>query len=550
MPEFNTPTDISNRALQHCGSEMMDSNLGFTEVSKAARNAGFVYGKLRRAELRRNVWRFAIRWAALRPIDTNTLLLAPTLWISATTYFVGSIVADANNTFWISRIPNNIGAQPGVNYAAWEPYFGPLTVSLYDSSQEYLSGEIVYTAAGDGTSNTYLSRVSANAIHPALPNQWSVGTTYFQNNVVQVFPAWAIGTTYAAGATVSFTDGNTYTSLVAGNVGVTPISSLGTAWALTPTLILTTQGVPATAPITPPNSSPVLEWVQGTLYNFGGFAMFNGTEYVSIANNNTGNFPNAAGSTSWAALSGGTLYMSQIDLNRGNNPASAPALWLVGTTYAAGAKVAGSDGNIYSSIGSGNVGNNPVTDGGVNWTNTGVLAPWTSVFAQGGGNDQWTQIGGALFPAGVGLSELNIVYPIGTGPLSQYGTRNVYRLPAGFLREAPQDPKAGSNSLFGAPTNRLYDDWNLEGNYITTSDVRPIIFRFGADVQDVTAFDDMFCENLALIIAEAIAISMVEFRDRLEEIRTSKQSFEARVVNGIETGSVEPPLDDYLAVRY
>jgi hypothetical protein len=548
MPEFLSPTDIGNRAAQHCGAEMMDANLGFTEVSKIARQVSFVYGKLRRAELRRNIWRFSIRWAALRPIDTNTLLLAPTLWISTTTYFVGSIVADANNTFWISRIPNNVGAQPGVNYAAWEPYFGPLTVSLYDSSQEYLSGEIVYTAAGDGTYNAYLSLVSSNALHPALPNQWSVATTYFQNNVVQVFPAWAVGTTYAAGATVTYTDGNTYTSLVSGNVGITPSSLVN--WALTPTLTLATQGVPETTTVTPPNTSPVLEWVQSTVYGLGGFVMFNGTEYVSIANNNTGNPPNATGSAFWAALSGGTLFMSLIDLNRGNNPTATPALWAVGTTYAAGAKVAGSDGNIYSSIGSGNVGNNPVTDGGVNWTNTGVLVPWTTVFAQGGGNDQWTQIGGALFPSGVGLSELNIVYPIGTGPLSQYGTRNVYRLPAGFLREAPQDPKAGSDSLFGAPTNRFYDDWNLEGNYITTSESRPIVFRFGADVQDVTGFDDMFCEGLAVIIAEAIAISMVEFRDRLEEIRTSKKMLEGRIVNGIETGATEPAMDDFLACRY
>jgi hypothetical protein len=60
----------------------------------------------------------------------------------------------------------------------------------------------------------------------------------------------------------------------------------------------------------------------------------------------------------------------------------------------------------------------------------------------------------------------------------------------------------------------------------------------------------MFCEGLALLIAEAVAISLVEFRDRLEEIRTSKEAFEGRVVNGLETGSVEPPLDDYLACRY
>jgi len=87
MAEFLTPTDIGNRAAQHCGAEMMDAVLGFTEQSKVGRQVSFVYGKLRRAELERNVWTFATRRAALGAIDANTLLLAPTLWASTVTYF-------------------------------------------------------------------------------------------------------------------------------------------------------------------------------------------------------------------------------------------------------------------------------------------------------------------------------------------------------------------------------------------------------------------------------------------------------------------------------
>ena len=50
MAEFLTPIDIGNRALQHCGAEMMDASLGFTEPSKNARQVSFAYGKLRRYE--------------------------------------------------------------------------------------------------------------------------------------------------------------------------------------------------------------------------------------------------------------------------------------------------------------------------------------------------------------------------------------------------------------------------------------------------------------------------------------------------------------------
>src|SRR5215831_18951922 len=159
MTAFFTPTDIGNRALQHCGAEMMDQFLGFTEVSKNARQVSFVYDKLRRAELRRNVWRFAVRKAVLRPVDQNTLLVAPPLWVSTTTYFVGSLVTDQSNNIWQSRIPNNLGNDP-LNTTAWEPYFGPMTAMLYDSSQSYFAGEVVYTAAGDGTSNVYTSLIS------------------------------------------------------------------------------------------------------------------------------------------------------------------------------------------------------------------------------------------------------------------------------------------------------------------------------------------------------------------------------------------------------
>ena len=498
MPEFRSPTDIGNRALQHLGQRQMNAALGFNEISKNASETGFAYGKLRQAELHRNVWRFAVKRQVLRAIDGNTLTLAPTLFSQSATYFYGSIVADANGNLWTSNIPNNTGNDP-LTSPFWDPYFGPMTVALYDATQSYFAGELVYTAAGDGTFNVYQSLLTGNTLDPSLPNQWNAATTYQQNQIVQTFPAWAIGTTYAAGATVTDGSGLTYTSLAAGNVGNTPSTS-PIQWAVMPVLSLapTQESSQSTISLLAPStSSPIIEFSPYVVYTIGQFVLFAGNVYVSLVNNNSNNQPNAAGSTSWAEVTDGTLYMSMFNLNAGNNPANSPPLWTAATSYALGQQVGGSDGNIYTSLVHSNSGNDPVTDSGVHWQNTGVLLPWTTVFTQGAGNQQWLQIGGAAFPFGVGLSVNAIIYPLGTGPCTDTMTMNIFRLPANYLRKAPRDPKAGSFTDLGAPTNLMYDDWRFESDYIVSRQFDPIMFRFVADIVDVTRMDPMFCEGLA-----------------------------------------------------
>lgn len=53
---------------------------------------------------------------------------------------------------------------------------------------------------------------------------------------------WAIGTTYAVGALVTYTDGNVYTSLTAGNVGHNPAADI-TNWAISPNGVVWNWGV-------------------------------------------------------------------------------------------------------------------------------------------------------------------------------------------------------------------------------------------------------------------------------------------------------------------
>ena len=496
---FQTAVDIANRALQHCGALRIDPTLGFAEQSRQAAECSFCYDKLRLSELRRNVWRFATHKAVLRPIDTNTMLLVPALWSSTASYFIGSVVADSTGQLWSSTTGGNVGHDPTLGLP-WREYFGPMTVLPYDSTTTYYASELVYTTPGDGTFNVYLSRVNANALDPSLPNVWASTTAYLRNDVVIVYPAWSSGTTYAAGATVTFTDGNVYASLVGSNLNHSPATS-PTQWAKVPVLSIVSQPVPSTTTITPITPTPVGEWQRTTTYSIGSFVMWNGTEFVSILNNNTTNPPNTS-PTFWVPLAGGTSYISLFDFNTGNPPATTPTAW-------------------------------------------------SSTFVLGPGNPQWLQIGGATFPAGVSVSSLQIIYPLGTGPSSQQRTRNLFRLPGNFLREAPQDPKAGSTSYLGAPSGLAYTDWEYEDVYIVSGEVRPIIYRFVADTVDVTNMDAMFCEGLAARIGLEVCETLTQSAEKLKVIADMYNKFmtEARMVNGIETGSTQPADDDYILAR-
>jgi hypothetical protein len=438
---FQNAVDIANRALDHVGADPIDTTLGFTEPSKNTRICARVYDKVRKAELRRNIWRFAIRKAILRAIDANTMLLAPSLWSSFPTYFVGSIVSDSSGQLWISQSRDNLNHQPGNGEALgippvppWIEYFGPMTVSLYSSGTSYSAGELVYTTAGDGTNRTYLSLQNANSDNPATATAWNATAVYFKNQVVT---------------------------------------------------------------------------------------------FSSVA------------------------YMSRIDLNTNQTPTASAADWDSGTVYGASAAVTGSDGVRYTSIAGGNLGNDPVLTFGF-WTNTGILTPWTTVFSGGTGSLKWLQIGGAEFPFGVALTTLNIIYPVGTGPSTEITSRNVYRLPAGFLRKASSDPKAGSNTFMGSDTSLLYNDWLFEGNYITTIQTDPIMLRFVADTVDVPNMDDMFCEGLAARMGLEICEPITQSSQKLTTIAGvyALQMGDARLVNGIEVGPEEAPTDDYIACRY
>ena len=119
------------------------------------------------------------------------------------------------------------------------------------------------------------------------------------------------------------------------------------------------------------------------------------------------------------------------------------------------------------------------------------------------------------------------------------------------MRKAPQDPKAGSVSWFGSPTNRNYDDWLFQHKYIVSMQSDNIAFRFIADTVDVTEMDPMFCEGLACQIAMQACEPLTQSATKIKVIADfyKLQMGDARTANALEIGTEEAPLDDYLECR-
>lgn len=372
-----TPTQIANRALQRVGSQRIAAGALLTENSKAADEIRACYDILRRAELRRNIWRFSIRVLALRALNPDMQLVTFGAYAAGTTYAINDVVVGSDGQSYYSLAAANTGNDPTMSPSKWALYFGT-----------------------------------------------NIATPFAQT--------YASGTTYAKGNLVIGSDGQTYKSLANGNIGNNPVTDAGVHWALDTN-----------------NNNAGLSFYAGELvYN-------TNTAYLSLVSNNS---------------------------------------------------------------------TNPVTDTTGSWL-TFATAPT--------------------------LSNVNFIYPVGSGPSSETTTANVFMLPVGFLREAPQDPKAGRNAFLGGPSGTRFDDWNFENQCITSFDRGPILFRFAADMADTTLFDPLFVEGLACRIALEICEPLTQSAEKLQAIAGEYKKFmgEARTVNGIETGPTEPPIDEYIAVR-
>lgn len=303
------------------------------------------------------------------------------------------------------------------------------------------------------------------------------------------FATWLIGTTYAINDVVLASDGQVYSSLVAANIAFDPTTN-PTKW----TLFFGNTVA----------QEYVMTWNSGITYDIG--------------NHTVG--------------SDGSVYISIQDNNLNKNPISQPTWWTVASTLIPPDLTIADNQNYYA--------------GEIVYVGRRVYISKQSSNDGDPGGVKWLLLTGT--PT---LSAPNFIYPIGSGPSGQTSTKNAYRLPNGYLRQAPKDPKQGSVSFLGGPSALPYDDWVIESNFITTRDSGVLLFRFAADISDPTQFDPMFVEGFAARLAADNCESLTqsnEKKDRAEK-KYKEVMTEARIVNGIETGPTEAPEDEYIAVR-
>lgn len=315
------------------------------------------------------------------------------------------------------------------------------------------------------------------------------------------FEAYSSGKTYPAGYIV--TSGNqTWVSLIGGNLGNTP-------------------GTPAAAGYLP-------------------WDIYFGPVVANAWNDTFENSNVATSNTSYHMgelvylFSTGNIYVSLVEGNQ-NEPDTVDT-WSNEIMYAVGAVVSYNGVN-YQSLVARNFNFEPDTSP-TQWTTT-VTNPTVS--------GSWVQLTGAS------LNPAPIVYPLTAGPSSDLTTQNAFMLPAGFLRPAPQSPKAGVNAWLGAHVGSPANDWTYEGRYLVTRQyTTALVLRFIADVTDVATFDDMFCEGLACRIALGVAETLTQSPPKAQLISAeyAKFMFDARAVDAIESGPVEQTEDEYITVRY
>lgn len=230
-------------------------------------------------------------------------------------------------------------------------------------------------------------------------------------------------------------------------------------------------------------------------------------------------------------------YASYSNSNLNNSPEDEPDAWDAETAYVITNQVRYL-GNIYQASGS-TTGDVP-TDG----------APWTLLGAANWDDDpdwppaEWLYL---FAPASVPF----ISYPLGYGPYSDTTTGNIFFLPANFMREAAQSPKAGSVSIFGAPGGLQYNDWLFENGFLLTTMPGPIHLRFAADVMNPALFDPMFVEGFAARIGMTVCEPLTQSTAKLANIAKVYSTYmgEARTVNAIEKGSEEQAQDDWISTR-
>lgn len=221
-----TETQIANRALQRVGAQRIGKLDPTKDLwSEDSTNADAVrtcYHMLRRAELRRNVWCFAIRRVALRPIDVNSKLVTFASFAIGTTYGLNDVVMGSDGLIYQSRQAANVGHDPSAqSYAYWGLYFNSVIASefvcAYSAVITYAKGD--HTVGSDN--QVYVSLAAGNINHTPTTDagvHWAVASQQTPSD-----DAAATSTSFYSGELV-FIGNAVYLSLQNNNGDVPPSS--------------------------------------------------------------------------------------------------------------------------------------------------------------------------------------------------------------------------------------------------------------------------------------------------------------------------------------
>lgn len=239
------------------------------------------------------------------------------------------------------------------------------------------------------------------------------------------------------------------------------------------------------------------------------------------------------------------------------------------TTYVAGNVVQDTAGYLWISTVGSNLGNTPGA-GGANpfwdtyfgetfadvWASPGPYYPGDVVYktstayilsgittattADPASGAPWVTLTGAT------VATPNFFEPIGFATSTGTTARNVFPLPANFIRIASQDPKAAAVARLGVTAGMQFNDWELESGFLFTNDASPIILRFVADQTNVAVCDDLFNEAWAAHLGIEVCDILTQSRDKLQDISALYNRYidMAKLTNSIEAGSTESEIPE------
>lgn len=400
------------------------------------------------------------------------------------------------------------------------------TPPTYNPATAYTVGQVVMYAGGTyANSANYpwiLQVPSATGAQPDISPKWShyFGpltcdvfdnmATYAAGEVVLVPETWLVGSTYPNAAIVNY-QGVFYVSLAAGNIGQTPSTTVGQWWVVwvpPETTTVPTVGTPAPAPNGTYNSGTT--YAVGNIVQYTSLVTGNVQYYISLVNSNTNHQPDTS-PTQWS------LWGSATSL--GLNSPLGPFIW---TAFNGGVQ-------IFLSL----INNNASINPSVN--------PNQMPFV---GSPNWALVGGTI-------QQLTVLWPVGTGYLSETVTANLFRLPYGWLRpndfeqhQLNKHPWLGA--LYGAyPKDFVYYD-----EYFTSYGCGPWDVEFVADIADVTRMHPQFCHCVAINMAQVMDEPLTQGKNGGALVQKyNKRVGDAIRVDAILQGTPDETLEEFVRVR-